>query len=271
MKPERPSHPDRHERVTGKVKVDLQGIGRKSEPGPGGRKVRESRGFHLGPERANVVCKQYLAPQPEDKQRDSVLYRIKRDLAVFQFAVDIRIFHDWAGNQLREEDNKRPKVNDIALYLDLVEIDVDGIGHNLEGVKADPERQVFCDLKHREGGSKQRIEIHQQEIAVFEKCEESHAEHHRNCENPPAELPVTPPSADPKPGEIVDQNNRKHDWEVSDFPPRIKNQAYDQKGQIFAFFWRQIVSEKCCRQKPEKKQQAAENHPSPPFLIVCIN
>ena len=38
------------------------------------------------------------------------LYRIKRDLAVFQFAVDIRIFHDWAGNQLREEDNKRPKV-----------------------------------------------------------------------------------------------------------------------------------------------------------------
>ena len=59
---------------------------------------------------------------------------------------------------------------------------------------------------------------------------------------------------------IIAEGGGNHDGKVLGLPPGIKEKAQKKDSQIFQFFGRQKINEHRGREKPEQKQDAAENH-----------
>lgn len=65
---------------------------------------------------------------------------------------------------------------------------------------------------------------------------------------------------DPFSDEEIHGNRKKHQKYILRFAPRIKKQAEEQQNDIPKLSRCYIVEDQYCRQKPEQKQQTAENH-----------
>ena len=90
---------DGHLGIAGKVKVNLEGIGRRSHPGQGRGDTAKAQGFgNLGPQRADVVGNQHLFPQAHDKHSDPLGYLSQIDGALLQLLGDIGVPDNGSGD-----------------------------------------------------------------------------------------------------------------------------------------------------------------------------
>ena len=150
------AHADAHQRVTGEVKIKLQGIGQQTQPDQRRAGIFQANTGAAGsdnmlvvvgaddvvPQFAYSICNQNLFGQTEHKQADALLDLLEA-VAVFinmQLGCHIAVFYDGAGNQLGEHDHIRAEIDDIVLGFYIPAVYVDGIAHGLEGVEADAER-----------------------------------------------------------------------------------------------------------------------------------
>ncbi len=179
-------------------------------------------------------------------------------LPLLELPVDVGIPHDGTGNELGEQHHKGAEVDDIAFCLDLAQIHINGIGHGLEGIEADTQRQYKANGGKAE--TKQRIEIAHKEVGVLEESQHTEIEHYGIDQSQPTDQLIIPMGFDQTGGGIVHHNGCDHDREVLCFTPGIENQAQDEQGEILEPLGNQIVDGKGCRHKPEEKQNTAENH-----------
>ena len=131
---------DRHIRIGGKIEIDLEHIHGRGKPGARNRKLSAPRQQFLD-HLAAEVCKQHLLAQADGKPAHAVRKIRHADAAIGKLRLDIGILHDRARDQLRETGDIQKQQKRIILHRGLAAIHIDRIGQNLEGVKADADRQ----------------------------------------------------------------------------------------------------------------------------------
>ena len=136
---------DGHIGIAGEVKIDLQGVEQNTTP------VAQHRVAGVGEEilagqtagvgEYHFFCKTYHeAPQTGVDLGNG-------DTAVLHLLFHFHIPHDGSGHQLGEQADIQQHLAESELGLTLAPVNIDDIGHGLEGVEADAQRQG--DLRHR--------------------------------------------------------------------------------------------------------------------------
>lgn len=74
--------------------------------------------------------------------------------------------------------------------FDLAQIHINGIGHGLEGIEADTQRQYKADGGKAE--TKQRIEIAHKEVGVLEESQHTEIEHYGIDQSQPTDQLIIP-------------------------------------------------------------------------------
>ena len=128
---------DGHITVAGKIEIDVQGVAQGIEPGKEHAAILGSP--PCGADFPQKVGKQYFLSQAHQESGHALL-KVSPP-ALFQLLRHIRIPDNRAGNELREHGHVAGKVNGIFLHLGLSPVHVHRIAENLEGVKADANRQ----------------------------------------------------------------------------------------------------------------------------------
>jgi len=81
--------------------------------------------------------------------------------------------HDGAGHQLREERDVERVIDDVGDDFLLAAVDIDHVGHALEGVEADAHRQDDVQRERIEWPGHHPRQIAGQEIVVLEEAEKT--------------------------------------------------------------------------------------------------
>lgn len=123
-----------------------------------------------------------------------------------QLVRDIAVFHDGAGDQLREHDHIGTKVDDITLCLYIPAVNIDGVGKGLEGVKADAQRQSANALDLGKGGAQQGIDAAQNEVCVFEVEQHPKAANEGYQQKCPAQGRLLVEVLDAQAADVVDED-----------------------------------------------------------------
>ena len=213
---------NRHQRIARKIKINLQGVCQCRNPCHRGGDLFQRQQSRRIPQRANIVCDQYLASQPQDKQRGTSFDHRTGDPAVFQFGRNIRVADNRSRNQLGEQDDVGAEVDDIVLRLDISAVDVDGIAHRLEGIKADAQRQCDRKVRHRYPGD--RFDVFEEKPGIFKGKQDPEVQDHRQDQKQFAQFRIVPESLDTLTAGIVDQHGGEHDGKVFYLSPGVENQ-----------------------------------------------
>ena len=122
-----------------------------------------------------------------------------------QLVGDIAVFHDGAGDQLREHDHIGTKVDDITLCLYIPAVNIDGVGKGLEGVKADAKRQSANALDLGKGGAQQGVRCAAQSlrIEVEQHPKAANEGHQQKC---PAQGRLLVEVLDAQAADVVDED-----------------------------------------------------------------
>ena len=235
LKAQHPPEADGHEGITGKVEVDLEGVSDDAQPGQRGGYRLEAQGLHLVPKGADAVGQQDLAGDTHNQQPDAVLHLRQGNGAAFQLLVDVGVKDDGTGDQLGEQHHEGTEVDEVMLGLDLAAVNVDGVGHDLEGVEADAQRQSQPG-QQGDGGPEQGVDVAQEEVCVFK--EEQHAQRHneRDHQAHPAHRFSGFKAFHQQAGHIVDQDGGQHNGKIPRLSPGIEHQTGDKKHQILHLF-----------------------------------
>ena len=142
-----------------------------------------------------------------------------------------------SGDQLGKERHKGGKINEVARGPHLAPINIQRIGHGLEGVKGYSDRQDDVQMAHR-GIDSDLLEQHDQivrkEIEVFEEPQHAqtrgHADHHRDF----AAALVVACIPDNQPGGVVDGRGDENQREKAPIPPAIEKVAGNQQQDVLA-------------------------------------
>ena len=132
-----------------------------------GRAVRNAD--DVCPQSTDGIRQQHLFGKAKGEQGHA-LFELLQAVAVpvyVQLVGDIAVFHDGAGNQLREHDHIGTKVDDITLCLYIPAVNIDGVGKGLEGVKADTQRQSANALDLGKGGAQQAFALRSTKFAYL--------------------------------------------------------------------------------------------------------
>ena len=99
---------------------------------------------------------------------------------------------DGARDELGKQGHVGAEGNGIFLHRRVLAVDVDGVAHGLEGVKADADGQGQA--QRRQGEPRQGVDVPGDKIPVLEEDQDRQIEEHRGRHRPPC-LPVVRPPA----------------------------------------------------------------------------
>ena len=180
----------------------------------------------------------------------------------------IAVFHDGAGDQLREHDHVGTEIDDIALGLHIPAVDVDGVGQGLEGVEADAQRQRADALDLGKAGAQQGIYTAQHEVRVFEIEQHPQTADERNQQEHFAQGGLCVKALDAQAADVVDEDKGHHDREKAYFAPAVEHQTAHKQHGVLEFCRREVVQRQCDGQKPEQENNGAENQGVSLLLIT---
>ena len=162
---EHPPEADGHVAVARKVKINLQQITHGPEPRTEHRCVPGG-----GHQLAQHIGKQDLFAQTDGKAPRACTDVLEAEAPRVQLGLDIGIADDRPGDELREQADERGERREVPLRPDVPAVDVDGVAHGLERIKADAKRQAHA--CQRQGKAEQAVHRRQEEVGVFEKAEQ---------------------------------------------------------------------------------------------------
>ena len=152
--------------------------------------------------------------------------------AVGQLVVHILVFDDGAGDQLGEEGDERAKTDQVLLGMYIAPIDVDGVGHGLEGVERDADGQADAQGMEEIQSGEQGGQIRHDKIVILEKEQHAQVGHQRAEQSPFGHLgPVPVVFNDPAVG-VIHQNGKDHNADVHRLAPAIEHQVEQQQRKV---------------------------------------
>ena len=264
------AHANAHHGVAGKVKVELQAVGDDAQPHQrggcigkahkgGGRAVRNAD--DVCPQSTDGIRQQHLFGKAKGEQGHA-LFDLLQAVAVpvyVQLVRDIAVFHDGAGDQLREHDHIGTKVDDITLCLYIPAVNIDGVGKGLEGVKADAQRQSANALDLGKGGAQQGVCAAQHKVCVFEVEQHPKAANEGHQQKCPAQGRLLVEVLDAQAADVVDEDEGHHDREKPYLAPAVEHQTAEEQHGVLELCGRKVIQRQRDGQKPEQKDDGAEN------------
>ena len=229
LKAEHPPETDGHIRVAGKIKVELERKGERAEPRSGKAQLR-SGGIDI-PERADVVGEQYLFPETDGKPLHAGGKLFGTETPRAKLGGHVLIPDDRPGDQLREERDKCAEADKVFLFLGVAAVNVDRIGHRLERVEGNADRQREPERGDAYAGN--AAERRGEQIEVFEENEQREVDNGIDRQNGPRFFIVGQPIAgDEESGSIVQRDGEYHQQDVHRLAPAVKHEIYDKKPEI---------------------------------------
>ena len=167
LKSQHLSETDRHIRISAEVKINLHRIGKTSDPGSQHRSLRCAQYCDRLIDTSHVVGDQNFFPKSLQKPHHTVAEFPDRHRPFHQLLFHVRIPHDRSRDQLREHRHICAECDRIVLCLYFSAVNVDHIGHRLECVKRDPDRQRKLCVRNVE--RQDRIQILDHKSVIFIK------------------------------------------------------------------------------------------------------
>ncbi len=177
VKAHHPAKPDRHQRVSPKIKINLKGVSKSSHPGNRRGKICIANPLHLIPENRNFICQQHLCAQPKAKDFQPMFDLLQCDFAPCQFRRYFLILHDRPCDQLRKHAHIRRKFQKRSRMLHFAAVNITNIRHDLKSIKTDSKRQRQSQQRQRLLMQDQ-IHILREKIKVFKQKQHSKIQQH---------------------------------------------------------------------------------------------
>ena len=238
---EHPAHADRHVGIGREVEIDLQHIGRRAEPAlhhrkalDGGKVLGKERGVgRRGGRKQQLICQrtagigqQRFLRKAHREAADAGQEILARLAADVQLVRQRLIADDRAGDTLVEQRGIKQHVPVAPLGVGVAAIHVDDIGHQLEGVERNADRQR--DARDR---VRHLAEDRADERGILEKADERDVDRDRGDKPDARRLDV---------GRIRDAQGavpagERHEHQQQDIlrlSPRVKDQREDQQRDV---------------------------------------
>ena len=135
------SETDGHIGVTREIKVDLEGVSQGSQPGSCHRKLGNGKSCRRIPEKADVIRQQDLFSHTGHKAVDAFREVIQIFPAFLHLLRNGLILYDGSCDQLRKHGNIGSIADPVLLHVRISTVNINGIGHGLEGEKGDTDRK----------------------------------------------------------------------------------------------------------------------------------
>ena len=240
-----------HVGVTGKVEINLQRIGTGSRPGPqgaGGHRV----GGHGVPQHAKLVGQQHFFGQPHHKEANPGIKKGGRLPSGDQLLVDILVPDNGAGDELGEQGDVGGKVNQVMRGRAVIPIDINEIGHRLEGVEGNPDGQRNVHL--RQGGQPRNLpQGAYKEAGVLEHPQCRQVQHDAHHQHRPAPA-LGGLLVHEQPGKEVHQNGADHNEDVNRLSIGVKNQVGQEQEEVPESEGQNVADQQNHRQKQEQER-----------------
>ena len=235
------------------IKENLEGISENAKPrGQHGELRSGLRGDQL-PQRAHTVGQQHLFAHAKNKALGALVKALPCFRAVVQLLGDGDIAHDGTGDELREHGHIAAKGDDVMLHRALPAVDVDGIGHGLEGIEGDADGQR--DLGHVNRQPQQVINGLHSKARVLKEAEQPQIDDAGGNEHSAAQSGLIVPFFDQKAVGIVHKGGKDHQHHINGLAPCIENQRHDEQNQIAQLLGHEEVQKDHQR---HKQQQIAQ-------------
>ena len=261
---------DGHIGIAGEIEIDLEGEGDSAQPrryGGGG-----GHGGDLLPQGAHLIGDQHLFGQTHHEALHAPAGLEHALPAEHQLMLHRLVLDDGAGDQLGEQGDVRAHVENIALGLDDAAVHVDGIGHGLEGIEADADRQGKPQC--RDPGRQEAVDVVDGEIRVLEEAQDSQIAHNIYDQHRLGGLfPSGGPEMADEPGVgVVKHRGEQHDENILRLAPAVKDKAGQKQHGIAGPAGAQEIDGRRQGQKEQQKDGTAEDHNAFSFgsLTVCL-
>ena len=172
-----------HVRVAGEVAVDLQRIRDQAAPRVEAAPRCRIGEHRVGDDRAMVGHEQFLAQADEEHgSAGAEAVRGGADVAV-ELRQKNRGAHDRPGDEVGKERDEHRVLDERVHARNDAAIDIDGVAHRLEGVKADAGGKEDAQQRQLMSGEVQHaVEVAEEEVGVFEVGQQpevrDHADRH---------------------------------------------------------------------------------------------
>ena len=151
--------------------------------------------------------------------------------AFLQLFGNIRIAYDWTGDQLRKHTEIGTEAYDAFLDGRLPAPEIDRIGHRLERIEADADRQTQSQRLYE--AYIQPVQVDGEEIPVLEETEQEQVKNDAQHESPfslcRGGISV---SGNIQTEEPVDSDRGDHDQDIDRFTPAVEEKADQKQHQI---------------------------------------
>ena len=158
------------------------------------------------------------------------------------------------GKQADERGERR----EVPLRPDVPAVDVDGVAHGLERIKADAKRQAHA--CQRQGKAEQAVHRRQEEVGVFEKAEQPEIQQERRPRSASFAVRCAAPPLDAQAERPVRNGREQQREHIHRLAERIEQQACDQQNGIPPTLRRESVDRERERKKGIEKYRAGEYH-----------
>lgn len=250
---------DRHVRIAAEVKIDLEGIAQDAQPGGQNTALAERKGVDCLEDLSAAVGQQYFLGQAAHEADHALVEFVDALFPVLQHIGNIPVTDDRTGDQLRKHGDIGTEIDDGSLRIGIVTVQIDRIGHRLEGIETDADRQT--QLQRLQKGDADGVEIADEEIIVFEEAQQQKIQNDADCQILSGCRSVTVavladhPSEDP-----VEQDREDHDENIDRLAPAIKKQAHNQEYEVAEPEGDEKIDCQHGRQICKQKCQTAEYH-----------
>ena len=206
--------------------------------------------------RAEHVGQQELLAQADDEAAETLRHLADVRRSAAELRGDVVVLHDGAGDQLGEEGNVEQQLKKVRRAGIRIAVDVDRVGHALEGEEGDADGQGEGGQAQTEAG--QVADHAAEEAEVLEQGQHGHVQaqrHGQNC------LPYAEALPEQKTREVVQQGHADQKRQVRQGACAVEQQAREQEQDVS----RQTaadhkVEQKNRGQKGEYKCSRAKSH-----------
>ena len=153
---------------------------------------------------------------------------------------------DRPGNQLGKQGDIGAKIDDVPLGLDLSTVYINGVGHGLEGVKGDANGQ----RQAQQGNIRmeEQVDVLNQKIAIFKKPQKSQVDDNGGDDGSlcPGRMAML---FNIEAVGIIADCGKQHKQNIDRLSPGVKNQAEEEKRQVFTLLGHDKVGRQSQGQK----------------------
>ena len=174
------SHADRHIRVAGEIEVDLEGIADDACPGTDHAHPAVPQSTDCFKDCTGAVGKKHLLGKTRHEADHAFIEAVNGMIPVFQLLCDITVADNRAGDQLREHGDIGAEADGTSLRVGVMAEDIDRIGHCLECIEADADRQA--DVQGMDEVNPQGIQVCGKEVEVLEEAKQGKVEDDTQCQ-----------------------------------------------------------------------------------------